>query len=52
MLLLDVDLEINVGTEALPAVKTQEWSLASVGDQMMFETDGNLINKMLITIIK
>ena len=42
VLLLDVDLEVNVGTEALPAVKTQERSLASVSDQVMFETNGNL----------
>ena len=42
VLLLDVDLEVNVGAEALPAVKTQEGSLASVGDQMVLETDGNL----------
>ena len=42
MFFLDVNLEIDVRTEALPAVETQEGSLPSVGDQVMFQTDGNL----------
>ena len=38
MLLLDVELQVYVRTEALPAVETEEWSLSRVSYQVMLQT--------------
>ena len=46
VLLLDVKLQVNVGTEAFPAMKAEEGSLTSVGYQMMLQTNRNLKQKL------
>ena len=42
VLLLDVKLQVNVGTEAFPAMKAEERSLTGMGYQMMLQTNRNL----------
>lgn len=42
VLLLDVKLQVNVGTEALPAMETEERGLTGVRYQMMLQTNRNL----------
>ena len=42
VLLLDVKLQVNVGTEAFPAVETEERSLTGVSYQVMLQTNRNL----------
>ena len=45
VLLLDVELQVDVGTEAFPAMKAEERSLTGVSYQMMLQTNRNLTRK-------